>query len=148
MGFFATVRVSSVKTTAWVLNKAISTQSPSDGVAQTDCYALYFPWKMHAGFESLRLALPKKPKRIGVSFPSPEERNSYSLGNDSLFRYFEFRKMDQVRKISDSECYIPPTAGIIWILIRIIVSEIAMILILCDLHGSWRCELPYFPKVL
>jgi hypothetical protein len=55
----------------------------------------------------LRLALSKRPNRVGAFLPSPVEGNTSSFRNVVLSSYLEFRKMDNVHTPSYSECYTP-----------------------------------------
>jgi hypothetical protein len=49
----------------------------------------------------------KGPNRIGVSLPSPEDRNRYCSRNIVLPSYLEFRTVERVQESSDSEYRIP-----------------------------------------
>jgi hypothetical protein len=51
----------------------------------------------------LRLALSKGPNRVGLSLSSPEDGKRSSFRNIAFYSYLEFRTMDAVHKLSDSE---------------------------------------------
>jgi hypothetical protein len=52
------------------------------------------------------ISLCKRPNRVGVSLPSPEDGNRSSFRHFVFFIYLESRTMDKVQKPSDSK-YIP-----------------------------------------
>jgi hypothetical protein len=51
----------------------------------------------------LRLALSKGPNEVGISLPSPEDRNRSSFRNTVFSSYLEFRTIDKVQKHNNSE---------------------------------------------
>jgi hypothetical protein len=51
----------------------------------------------------LWLAISKRPNRIGVSLPSPEDVNRSSFRNVAFSSYLELRKMKKGHKSSDSD---------------------------------------------
>jgi hypothetical protein len=53
----------------------------------------------------MRLALSTGHKRVGVSFPLPEDGNGSSFRNTVSRSYLKFQKMNKVQKPSDSNCY-------------------------------------------
>jgi hypothetical protein len=53
--------------------------------------------------QSLRLAHSKGPKRVGVSFPSPEDGNRSSFQNNEFTSHLEFLTLDNAHKASDSD---------------------------------------------
>jgi hypothetical protein len=55
----------------------------------------------------LRLAISKRPNRLGVSLSSPGNGNRSSFRNVVFSSYLEFWTMDKVQKPSGSECYTP-----------------------------------------
>jgi hypothetical protein len=52
-------------------------------------------------YSVLKLARSKGPNRVGVSLPSPEDRNRLSLWNVVFSSYLEFWMMDRAHKASD-----------------------------------------------
>jgi hypothetical protein len=53
----------------------------------------------------MRLALSKRPDRVDVPFPLPEDENRSSFQNFVFASYSEFRKTDKDHIRSDSEYY-------------------------------------------
>jgi hypothetical protein len=53
--------------------------------------------------QRLGLTLSKSTNRVGASLPLPEDGNRISLRNVVFSRYLEFRTMDKVQKLGDSE---------------------------------------------
>jgi hypothetical protein len=74
---------------------------PSSGEGEEDIYSVGPLKKNHW----LRLVLYKGPERVDVSLPSPEEEKRCSFRDVSFYSYLEYRTMDRVQKLSDSECY-------------------------------------------
>jgi hypothetical protein len=60
--------------------------------------------------EWMRLAISKRPNRVGVSLLSPEDGNRSILRNAVFSIYLELRTIDKVHKPSDSVCYTPSAA--------------------------------------
>jgi hypothetical protein len=54
-----------------------------------------------------RLILSKGPNRVGVSLPSPEDRNRSSFRNIVFSRYLKFREMMKDKNPINSECCTP-----------------------------------------
>jgi hypothetical protein len=50
------------------------------------------------------LAISKEPNRVGASLPSPGDCIRFSFPNVVFSSYLEFRTMDRVHNLSDSEC--------------------------------------------
>jgi hypothetical protein len=55
----------------------------------------------------MRLALSKKPNRVGVSLPLSEDGHRPSFRKAVFSSYLELRTVDKVQTPSDSECYTP-----------------------------------------
>jgi hypothetical protein len=55
----------------------------------------------------LRLALSRWYSRVGVFFPSSENRNRSSLRNVVFSSYLQFKTKDKAYKTSESKCYKP-----------------------------------------
>jgi hypothetical protein len=60
-------------------------------------------WVFNKDVQWLRLALSKGHNREGVCFLSPEHRNKSSFRTIVLSSYLEFRTMEEIHKICDSE---------------------------------------------
>jgi hypothetical protein len=60
-----------------------------------------------ANLQWLRLALSRWPNTVGVSLPSPEDRNRPSFRNVVFSSNLELRTMDKDHKSGDSEHYTP-----------------------------------------
>jgi hypothetical protein len=54
----------------------------------------------------LKLAPSKRPNRVGVSLPSPEDGTGSSFRNVAFWNYLGFRTTNKVHNPSDSECFI------------------------------------------
>jgi hypothetical protein len=61
---------------------------------ETDRLALLGLLERASNIQRLRLALSKRPNRVGVFFPSPEDGNRLNLRNIDLSSYLEFQTMD------------------------------------------------------
>jgi hypothetical protein len=59
---------------------------------------MYVPCHIH-----LRLAVFEGPEKVGVSLPSPEDRNRSCFRNILFPSYLDYRMMGVVQKPSDSE---------------------------------------------
>jgi hypothetical protein len=55
------------------------------------------------GYPVIEVALSKGPDRVGVPCYSPEDGNKCSFRNIMFFSYLEFRTMDKIQKLGDSE---------------------------------------------
>jgi hypothetical protein len=101
--------------------------------------------------QRLRLALSKGPNRVGVSLPSLEDGNRYSLGHNVFYSYVDSQTLDKVQKPSDSECYTSSSEAFIFylspLLFNTVLDEIYVALLMSALHPKhFHCSI-YQPHV-